>query len=255
LQDAPAGLAVAKSINQGFALGMQLRIISIAGRQAVAMEYGTGAHAVGLLIVRYDGVLDYAVVFDATSDAGMAQQDLSHNGAVEVVRTGSPYGGSFVASPYISSYDTGRIARLAVGDPVQVWANESPARHTGVTEYNYSPTQLGAGISGGSVLTDQQSTDFETLTGPSGKEFSLASESVPPLERALANREVTRAYLSDIITTVQARYPAEVFPTQLVQALGEALRSLPVSWLREYAYGGMLATLQGLEDGDGSNGG
>ena len=106
---------------------------------------------------------------------------------------------------------------------------------------------------GGCALSDQQSFDFDVVTGPSGKVFRLTPQTVAPLQRALANRAVTRAYLLDIVTTVHSMYPAEIFPTQLVQALGEALRSLPVSWLREFAYGGMLATLQGLEDGDAGN--
>jgi hypothetical protein len=90
------------------------------------------------------------------------------------------------------------------------------------------------------------------VVGLSGTEFRLAAESAPPLERALANRDVTRAYLLDIIATVRAKYPPEIFPTQLVQALGEALRALPVPWLREFAYAGMLATLQSLEDEEAS---
>ena len=91
--------------------------------------------------------------------------------------------------------------------------------------------------------------ETEAVTGPSGARYRLAPESAPPLERALANRDVTRAFLLDIIGAMQARYPPEVFPMQLVQALGEALRALPVSWLREFAYAGMLATLQGIEEG------
>jgi hypothetical protein len=102
LQDAPAGWSVAKSINQGFALGADLQLVSLAGRQAVALQYGTGAHAAGLLVLRYDGALDYAVVYDATSDAGMALRYLTNDGNPEVVRTWSPYCGSFVASPNIS---------------------------------------------------------------------------------------------------------------------------------------------------------
>ncbi len=93
------------------------------------------------------------------------------------------------------------------------------------------------------------------MTGPSGAIFRLAPETTPPLERALANRDVTRAYLFDIVSTTQSRYPPEIFPTQLVQALGEALRTLPVPWLREFAYGGMLATLQALEDDGGARDG
>lgn len=91
-------------------------------------------------------------------------------------------------------------------------------------------------------------TDAEAVTSPSGTVFRLAAATLPPLERALANRDVTRAFLLDIIAAVQQRYPPEIFPTQLVQVLGEALRTLPVSWLREFAYSGMLATLQSLED-------
>lgn len=93
----------------------------------------------------------------------------------------------------------------------------------------------------------------EAVTGPSGAAFRLVPDSAPPLERALANRDVTRAYLLDIIEATRASYPPEVFPMQLVQALGQALRALPVSWLREFAYAGMLATLQGLEDGEEAN--
>lgn len=105
------------------------------------------------------------------------------------------------------------------------------------------------------VVSREAGVDEQTVTGPSGATFRLAPESVPPLERALANRDVTRAYLLDIMNTVQAQYPPEIFPTQCVQALGEALRGLPVSWLREFAYAGMLATLQGLEDGAAGDGG
>lgn len=101
----------------------------------------------------------------------------------------------------------------------------------------------------GAVVAGRDAPEV-ALIGPSGKEFRLAPETVPPLERAMANRDVTRAYLLDIIATTQAKYPPEIFPTQLVQALGEALRTLPVAWLREFAYAGMLATLQGLEDGE-----
>jgi hypothetical protein len=105
----------------------------------------------------------------------------------------------------------------------------------------------------GERLSEHQGAEQADVTGPSGTPFQLAPESAPPLERALANRDVTRAYLLDIIATTRANYPPEVFPTQLVQALGEALRALPVSWLREFAYAGMLATLQGLEDGVGAS--
>jgi hypothetical protein len=88
----------------------------------------------------------------------------------------------------------------------------------------------------------------DEVVGPSGRSYRLAPESAPPLERALADRDVTRAYLLDIVADVQARYPPEIFPTQLVQVLGETLRSLPAAWLREFAYGGMLAALQSAEE-------
>lgn len=68
------------------------------------------------------------------------------------------------------------------------------------------------------------------------------------MERALANRDVTRAYLADIVQSVQAAYPPEIAPMELIAKLGEALRALPVVWLQEYAYAGMLAVLQSLED-------
>jgi hypothetical protein len=97
-------------------------------------------------------------------------------------------------------------------------------------------------------LSEKPGVDQETVVGPSGTTFQLIPESTPPLERALANRDMTRTYLLDIIAATRASYPPEIFPVQLVQALGEALRTLPVSWLREYAYAGMLAILQGLED-------
>src|SRR5579863_7726304 len=86
-----------------------------------------------------------------------------------------------------------------------------------------------------------------TVFGPSGREYRLAPESLPPLERAAANRDATRAYLRDLIAGVQRRYPPALFPIQLVGALGEALRALPAPWLREFAYAGMLAVLQELE--------
>lgn len=104
-------------------------------------------------------------------------------------------------------------------------------------------------------MSEPQGDDTEAVTGLSGTTFRLTPDSAPPLIRALANRDVTRAYLLDIINTTQARYPPEIFPTQLVQELGAALRALPVSWLREFAYAGMLATLQGLEDGAGDDNG
>ncbi len=102
LQHAPAGWSIAKSIDQGFALAAHMQILPIDGRQAVVLQYGTGAHAAGLLIVRFDGILDFSVVFDATSDAGMAVKDLNNDGTYQVVRTWSPYCGSFVASPDIT---------------------------------------------------------------------------------------------------------------------------------------------------------
>lgn len=94
----------------------------------------------------------------------------------------------------------------------------------------------------------------DAVVGPSGRSYRLAPESVPPLERALANRDITRAYLLDIVAGVQGQYPPEIFPTQLVQVLGETLRSLPDAWLREFAYGGMLAALQSAEEEAGLTG-
>jgi hypothetical protein len=114
LQHAPAGWSIAKSVDQGFALAAHMQVLPIDGRMAVALQYGTGAHAAGLLIVRYDGVLDYAVVFDATSDAGMAVKDLNEDGMYEVVRTWSPYCGSFAASPDLTIVYAWRNGRFAV---------------------------------------------------------------------------------------------------------------------------------------------
>lgn len=104
-------------------------------------------------------------------------------------------------------------------------------------------------------MGEGEHADSDALTGPSGRVYRLAPESAPPLERALANREVTRAYLLDIIDAVKARYPPEVFPTQLVARLGETLRALPPAWLREYAYAGMLAVLQDAPHEPGGSGG
>ncbi|GEM_PF-3524986 len=90
--------------------------------------------------------------------------------------------------------------------------------------------------------------DTDSVIGPSGRTYRLAPESLAPLERAMANREVTRSYLLDVIESVRATAHPVVFPTQLVGRLGEALRTLPTSWLREFAYAGMLAVLQDLEN-------
>ena len=91
--------------------------------------------------------------------------------------------------------------------------------------------------------------DNQEVTGPSGRAYRLAPETLPPLERAMRNREVTRRYLLDVIESTRAAMPPELFPTELVGRLGKALRSLPTPWLREFAYAGMLAVLQDVEGG------
>ena len=87
----------------------------------------------------------------------------------------------------------------------------------------------------------------DRLVGPSGREYRLASEALPPLEQAHANRDTTRQYLLDLMAEVRRRAPPELFPIQLVGALGEALRTMPAPWLREFAYAGMLTILQELD--------
>jgi hypothetical protein len=146
LQHAPAGWSVAKSIDQGFALAAHVQVVPIDGRQAVALQYGTGAHDAGLLIIRYDGVLDYAVVFDATSDAGMAVRDLNNDGAYQVVRTWSPYCGSFVASPDITivyAWRNGRFVDATSTFP-KVIANDMAKFQAALTRSgaNWKPADL-----------------------------------------------------------------------------------------------------------------
>jgi hypothetical protein len=97
-------------------------------------------------------------------------------------------------------------------------------------------------------MSHEPAPDSGEVVGPSGRTYRLAPDSLPPLQRALANREVTRAYLLDLIESVRASTPPELFPTQVVGRLGQALRALPPSWLREYAYAGMLAVLLDQED-------
>ena len=97
-------------------------------------------------------------------------------------------------------------------------------------------------------MSQASGEDTDTVVGPSGRTYRLAPDTIPPLERAMANREVTRSYLLDVIEAVRATTHPAIFPTQLVGRLGEALRSLPTSWLREFAYAGMLAVLQDLEN-------
>ena len=96
-------------------------------------------------------------------------------------------------------------------------------------------------------MSDQSAADDLAVTGPSGKTYRLAPEGTPPLQRAMRNRDVTRQYLLDIIESTRTAMPPELFPTELVSRLGKALRGLPVPWLQEFAYAGMLAVLQDLE--------
>lgn len=92
--------------------------------------------------------------------------------------------------------------------------------------------------------------DSEMVIGPSGTVYQLASDSMPPLQRAEYNRRIIRTYLLDIIDSVRAKYPQEAFSFQLIDALSRTIRSLPVPWLREYAYAGMIAVLQDITQDD-----
>lgn len=94
--------------------------------------------------------------------------------------------------------------------------------------------------------------DSEMVVGPSGTVYQLASDSMPPLQRAEYNRRIIRTYLLDIIDSVRTKYPQEAFPFRLVDALSRTIRSLPVPWLREYAYAGMVAVLQDIAQDDSS---
>ena len=94
------------------------------------------------------------------------------------------------------------------------------------------------------------SPDSEAVVGPSGTLYQLASATVPPEERAEYNRRVIRTYLLDIIDSVRTKCPPEAFPYQMVEALSRTIRTLPVPWLREYAYAGMVAVLQDIANDD-----
>jgi hypothetical protein len=86
------------------------------------------------------------VVFDATSDAGMAVRDLNNDGAYQVVRTWSPYCGSFVASPDITivyAWRNGRFVDATSTFP-KVIANDMAKFQAALTRSgaNWKPADL-----------------------------------------------------------------------------------------------------------------
>ncbi len=98
------------------------------------------------------------------------------------------------------------------------------------------------------------SDDGLTVTGPGGSAFTLAPEDAHPLARAQHNQQVTHGLLRDIMESTRQTVSAYEYPTRLIAALGEAIRQLPVPWLQEFAYAGMLNVLLELDSGGDASG-
>lgn len=87
-----------------------------------------------------------------------------------------------------------------------------------------------------------------TMTGPSGKVYQLAGDTMPPAEQAQYNHDVTGAYLRDVLETAVASGPAELAPLFVGKAISDMVRSMSVAWLREFAYAGIIRRAEQLSD-------
>ena len=90
--------------------------------------------------------------------------------------------------------------------------------------------------------------DSDTVVSPSGKVFSLAPASLPIAEQAQRNHEVTRAYLADVLETAVKSGPPELAAILVGKAISDVVRTLPVPWLREFAYAGIIRRAEEIAD-------
>ena len=67
-------------------------------------------------------------------------------------------------------------------------------------------------------------------------------------EQAQYNYTTTGEYLRDVLETTLASGPPELAPMLIGQAISAMLRSLPVPWLREFAYAGIVRRAEQLSD-------
>lgn len=86
----------------------------------------------------------------------------------------------------------------------------------------------------------QDDPDSDSVVSPSGKVFSLAPRSLPIVDQARHNYEITGAYLRDVLETAVKGGPPEVAAILVGQAISNLVRTLPAAWLREFAYAGVI---------------
>jgi len=97
------GWQIARTVTIAFALNSLIRLDTVGGVPAVVFTGVVGAHAVDLLIVRWDGE-SFATVFEGIGNAAVIDvQDSDGDGTPEVVNRWSPYCEAFAVSPLLVS--------------------------------------------------------------------------------------------------------------------------------------------------------
>ncbi len=90
--------------------------------------------------------------------------------------------------------------------------------------------------------------DDQSVVSPSGTRYTLADDSMPLSDQAQYNYQVTNDYLRDVLEHAVADGPPEAAPILVGHAMSKMLRSMPVPWLREFAYAGILRRAESLSD-------
>lgn len=87
-----------------------------------------------------------------------------------------------------------------------------------------------------------------TIVGPTGRRYVLADDALPLADQVRHNYDVTGAYLRDVLETAIASAAPEVAPLVFGQAVSNMLRAMPVPWLREFAYAGIVRRAELLSE-------